>query len=302
MLGTFIEIVLPVFLMAGIGIILRKTRQVPTGPVSQVTLYVFSPCLVFHSLSNTALSTGDLGSIAGFTITLAVLTYPLSYIATRMLRLDRETQSGFMLTTLFMNSGNYGLPMALFAFGQAGLDRAIVYFVTQATLAGTLAVFVASRSQLDIKSAVTAVFKMPLVYASLAGVAANLLNFEMPQTIAEPVRILGAAAVPSMLMVLGLQIGEKFSLEQTKALMATCFIRLVMSGGIAYLLTIPFGFTGLSQQVLIVMASMPTAVVTIILATEFRAKPTFVTNAVVLSTLGSLITLTILISVVKEAL
>ena len=302
MLGTFIEIVLPVFLMAGIGIILRKARQVPTGPVSQVTLYVFSPCLVFHSLSNTALSTGDLGSIAGFTITLAVLTYPLSHIATRILKLDRETQSGFMLTTLFMNSGNYGLPMALFAFGQAGLDRAIVYFVTQATLAGTLAVFVASRSQLDIRSALTAVFKMPLVYASLAGVAANLFNMEMPQTISEPIRILGAAAVPSMLMVLGLQIGEKFSLEQTRALIATCFIRLIISGGIAYALTIPFGFTGLSQQVLIVMASMPTAVVTIILATEFKAKPTFVTNAVVLSTFGSLVTLTVLISIVKEVL
>ena len=125
---------------------------------------------------------------------------------------------------------------------------------------------------------------------------------EMPQSISEPVRILGAAAVPSMLMVLGLQIGEKFSLEQTRALIATCFIRLIISGGIAYALTIPFGFTGLSQQVLIVMASMPTAVVTIILATEFKAKPTFVTNAVVLSTFGSLVTLTVLISIVKEVL
>ncbi len=302
MLGTFIEIVLPVFLMAGMGIILRKMRQVPTGPVSQVTLYVFSPCLVFHSLSNTALSSGDLGSIAGFTIILAVLTYPLAYIVARMLKLDRETQSGFMLTTLFMNSGNYGLPMALFAFGQAGLDRAIVFFVTQATLAGTLAVFVASRSQLDIKGALTAVFKMPLVYASLAGVAANLLNLETPQTIAEPVRILGAAAVPSMLMVLGLQIGEKLSLEQTGALIATCFMRLVVSAGAAYLLTLPFGFTGLTQQVLIIMASMPAAVVNIILATEFKAKPTFVTNAVVLGTFASLITLTLLISFVKEGL
>jgi predicted permease len=302
MIGTFIDVVLPVFLMAGIGIILRKTRNVPPGAVSQVTLYVFSPALVFHSLSTTTLSTSDLGSISGFTIVLALVTYPLSWLAAKLLKLERETTSGFMLTTLFMNSGNYGLPMALFAFGQAGLDRAIVFFVTQATLAGTLAVFVASRSQLDIKSAAFAVFKMPLVYASLAGVASNLLNLTLPVTIGEPVRILGAAAVPSMLIVLGLQIGEKFSIEEPKALVTACFIRLVISGCVAYSLTLLFGFTGLSQQVLVVVASMPTAVITIILATEFRAKPAFVTSAVVLSTGGSLVTLTVLISLVKHFL
>ena len=302
MIEIFIDVVLPVFLMAGAGVVLRRVRQVPAGPISQVTLYIFAPCLVFHSLANTALSTGELGKIAGFTLALAVVIYPLSLIAARGLRLDRATTSGFLLTTLFMNAGNYGLPVALFAFGEAGVERAVVFFVTQATLAGTLAVFVASRSQLDARGALLSVLRMPLIYGSLGGIGVNLLGLELPTTVAEPLRILGAAAVPSMLLVLGLQIADRFSLEEPRALVVTCFIRLLVSGAIAYLITLAIGFDGQTQQVLIVVSSMPTAVMTTILATEFYARPTFVTSAVVVSTLGSMVTLTVLISLVQELL
>ena len=105
-----------------------------------------------------------------------------------------------------------------------------------------------------------------------------------------------------MLMVLGLQIAERFSLEVPWALIATCLIRLVISGAIAYIITLVIGFDDMTKQVLIVMSSMPTAVVTTILATEFQARPAFVTSAVVVSTLMSLVTLTLLISLVREVL
>ena len=302
MLEIFVDVVLPVFLMAGAGALLARLRHVPAHSISQLTLYVFAPALVFGSLANTTLSLEQLGKITLFTLVLAAVMYLLSLVTAKLLRLDREQTSGFLLTTIFMNSGNYGLPVALFAFGEAGLELAVVFFVTQAALGGTLAVFIASRSQLDVKGALLSVLRMPLLHATLLGLAVNLLDVQLPTTIGEPVRILGNAAVPSMLMVLGIQLATRFSMEDTRALVAATFMKLVVAAGVAYLITPLLGIDGVLRQVLVVVSAMPTAVFTIILSTEFQARPSFVTSTVVLSTLLSLVTLTVLVTVVDALL
>ena len=193
----FLNVVLPVFLMAGAGAVLQKFRQTPAYSISQITLYIFAPALVFNSLANTTLSLEQLGKIALFVLALASVMYIVSFGAARSLKLDREKSSGFLLTSIFMNSGNYGLPVALFAFGSEGLEFAIVFFVCQAALGGTLAVFIASSSHLNAKAALATTLKMPLLHATVLGLIVNIGNIHMPHMIGEPVRILGEAAVPS---------------------------------------------------------------------------------------------------------
>ena len=296
----FLNVVLPVFLMAGAGAVLQKFRQVPAYSISQITLYIFAPALVFNSLANTTLSLDQLGKIALFVLALASVMYIISFGTARFLKLDREQSSGFLLTSIFMNSGNYGLPVALFAFGNEGLEFAIVFFVCQAALGGTLAVFIASSSHLDAKSALVTTLKMPLLHATVLGLIVNLGDIHMPHMIGEPVKILGEAAVPSMLMVLGIQMSNRFSLDDRPALIATLFIRLVVSAIAAFLITPVLGIEGILRQVLIVVSAMPAAVFTIILSSEFHARPSFVTNTVVVGTLISLPTLTVVISLVTS--
>ena len=296
----FSNVVLPVFLMAGAGAILQKFRQVPAYSISQITLYIFAPALVFNSLANTTLSLEQLGKIALFVLALASVMYIISFGTAKFLKLDRELSSGFLLTSIFMNSGNYGLPVALFAFGNDGLEFAIVFFVCQAALGGTLAVFIASSSHLDAKGALVTTLKMPLLHATILGLIVNIGDIHMPQMIGEPVRILGEAAVPSMLMVLGIQVSNRFSLDDRPALVATLFIRLVVSAVVAFLITPALGIEGILRQVLIVVSAMPAAVFTIILSSEFQARPSFVTNTVVVGTLISLPTLTVVISLVTS--
>ena len=302
MLDIFIEVVSPVFLMAGIGALIRRFRNVPSDSISQITLYIFAPALVFHSLAGTEIPLEEMAKIALFTVCLAAALYLLSIAVAKVLLLGREGTSAFLLATLFMNAGNYGLPVALLAFGEVGVQFAVVFFVCQATLGGTLAVYLASRSQLEIKDALLSVLRMPLVYGTVLGLTVNLLELELPTTISEPARILGNAAVPSMLMVLGIQLATRFSFEDLRSLVAAVFLRLVVSAGAGYLITLALGIDGLLQQVLVVVSAMPTAVFTTILANQFQAKPAFVTNAVVLGTLLSLITLTALITVVEAML
>ena len=302
MLEIFIDVVSPVFLMAGFGALIRRLRNVPSDSISQITLYIFAPALVFNSLAGTDIPLEEMGKIALFTVCLAAALYLVSIAAARAMSLGREGASAFLLVTLFMNAGNYGLPVALLAFGETGVEFAVVFFVCQATLGGTLAVYLASRSRLGIRDALLSVTRMPLVYGTVFGLAVNLLELQLPTPIAEPARILGNAAVPSMLMVLGIQLATRFSLEDVGSLSAAVFLRLVVSAGAGYLLTLALGIDGLLQQVLVVVSAMPTAVFTTILATQFQAKPSFVTNGVVLGTLLSLVTLTVLITVVEAML
>jgi predicted permease len=295
MVGVFVSVVLPIFVMAGLGAVIGHVKSLPAGPISQITLYIFSPCLICFSIAHTTLPQQDLGLITLFGFLLAGLLYVLGIIGAKFSGLGASGQGAFLLAVLFGNSGNYGLPLALFAFGPEGLERAIVFLVSQAILSGTLSIYVASRSKVGPMGALRSVVRMPMVYASIIGLLFNLTNTSMPALIANPMDILGDAAVPSMLMVLGIQLSTQFSLDNFRALLMVSTLRLLAPVGLAFGLTSLLGINGLTQQVLIVLSAMPTAVFTIIIASEFDARPTFVTNAVVLTTLGSLLTVAPLI-------
>ena len=91
-------------------------------------------------------------------------------------------------------------------------------------------------------------------------------------------------------------------MEHVRALAAATFLRLIVGAGIAFVITPLLGIDGLLRQVVVVLSAMPTAVFTIIISTQFQAKPAFVTSVVVLSTLLSLGTLTLLITLVNTYL
>jgi predicted permease len=69
------------------------------------------------------------------------------------------------------NAGNYGLPAARFAFGQEGFDRAVLFFVVQAILAQTLAIYIAGAGHGDRRGGLVQLLKMPQIYAVLAALA-----------------------------------------------------------------------------------------------------------------------------------
>ena len=90
MLEIFVEVVSPVFLMAGIGALIRRFRNVPSDSISQITLYIFAPALVFNSLAGTDIPLEEMGKIALFAVCLAAAMYLLSIAVARVLALGRE--------------------------------------------------------------------------------------------------------------------------------------------------------------------------------------------------------------------
>lgn len=300
-LNIFISVVFPVFLMAAVGALVHRFRPISPEPLSQAILFIFSPALVFNGLATTQVALEDLARIAAFSLLLMASLYIIAYTAARAMRVPQDAQSTFVIGALFMNAGNYGLPVALFAFGDEGLAIAVVFFVTQAILAWTVGAFIASRAQSNLVGSLVSVAKLPTSYAAVLGLAVSMLAIELPDFIQQPAQIMGDAAIPAMLIVLGIQLASTREMAGARAIAGVVAIRLVLSSLVAYGLVQLLQFDDLTSKVLIVVAGMPTAVLTIILATQYKGRPELASGIVVAGTLGSLVSVTVVLSLVGAA-
>ena len=300
MVEVFLNVILPVVLVAALAAALDRYRPIPVEPIASIVFFLFTPSLVFHSLSNTDLPAELSIRIVAFAIVVFLAGYAASVAWSVARRHDPQLRAGLALSVTSVNAGNMGLPVTLLAFGDAGLQVAVVHFISVATLAASASVVVASMAGGSARDALIAPFRFPVLYAAGAGLAVSGFNVELPVTIAAPAESLAGAAVPVMLVVLGLQLGRglggRGDLIDTGA---ATVLRLAAGPAIALGATYVLGIDGMAQRVLIVLGGMPTAVFATILATEFAARPQFVTRSVVASTLLSVLTLTVLITIVR---
>lgn len=296
LLILFSNNILPIFLAAGCGFLVSKFLKVPPKPISQVTFYIFSPCLIFSLLTSSQLGGDDITKMVGFTVILMTGLGLLAWLVGRALRLDRLLLVAVVLTTMFANSGNYGLSLTLFAFGEDALAHASLFFVTQAILVQTVGVVIVSLGSLSLKQAIISLFKVPGLYAVTLALIFNYMNWQLPLFADRTISLLGDAAIPVLMVLLGIQLGYSSINGNPRVLVTSNVLRLVVSPILAIGLSVVFGLTGVARQAGIIEAAMPTAVLTTVLATQYNVKPSFVSTVVFTTTLLSPFTVTPLLA------
>lgn len=298
-LSVLRDVVLPVFIVVAFGYTADRLLHIDPKPISRISLYVLSPCLIFTSLFQSSIGSRDFALLVGFMLLQTFSLAALGLVLARLLSFGQQLKNVFLLSTLFVNAGNLGLPLNLFAFGEEGFNLAIVCFVTQAVLTNTMAVYFASRSDSNALSAIANVLRMPLLYAALLAIAVNLSGAAVPTYLLKPVKLAGDAAVPLMLLLLGLQLSRTSLAGQLGYVGLATAVRLLLAPALAYGLSGTLVLAGLTRKVAILQASMPTGVMTGLLAVEFDARPDLVTGVIFTSTLLSLGTLTVLIGLLR---
>jgi predicted permease len=297
---VLINVVLPVFLVAGLAALAQTRLRLNVQTVSRATFYLFAPALVFDGLVTSDIGAAEFGQIIGVVLLITAILWLLGSVTGRLLKLTGPTQAAFLAAILLMNAGNYGLPVNLFAFGQAGLARASVYFTMSALLSSSLGVYLTARGHASTSMALRRVAVVPLAYAAILGLVLNLGHLTVPEPLLKAIHLLGQASVPSMLVVLGIKLTETFRSGQRAfnlpALASVAVLRLVAAPALAWAITWALGLHGLDRNVIIVESAMPTAVMTTILATEFESDPPFAAMCVLVTTIGSLLTLTLVLN------
>lgn len=293
------NVVLPVFLVAGLGVLLQRLIGVDVRALSQATFYVFSPCLAFATLYRLDLNGEGLGSAVMFAITMAILMALIGFAIAKFLRYTRSVTSATVLALINSNTGNYGLPLNQFAFGDAGLQIAILYYVMNATLANSVGVYVASSGRASVSRALKNVARAPLVYATFAALLTNAFRWPMPAPLLKAISLAGQAAVPVMLIILGVNLGRLGTQVHWKRTIPTTVAKLGIGPVLAWLISGWLGMTGLARAVAIVQASTPTAVMSTVLSTEFDCEPEYVAEVVFVTTMASIVTLTTIVALAK---
>ena len=296
-LNVFLDIVMPVVLVILCGMALCHFKKTSIEPISQAALYLFSPALVLLGMANTDLPLESMAKIVAFGVLLTAIMYVIARVTGIALRLDSSAQSSVLLAVLVMNAGNLSLPIVSLAFGDAGLDRALVLFAVIALAAATLGVFIAARGQHGAGAALKAMLQQPIGYAAVGGLALNLLHVGLPSLMLNATQLLANAAFPAMLLVLGGNLMKHRGIVEWRTVAVAVVLRLWVGLAVGYGLLLLLGVDELTRNALLVTASAPTAVVVIVLSTEFNARPAVATGAVVVSTVLSLPTLTALLSV-----
>jgi len=140
---------------------------------------------------------------------------------------------------------------------------------------------------------------VPAVWGAAAAVAVLGLGIQLPTPLMRPVELLAGAALPVMILVLGMQLERTGRPDRPGLVLLAAALTLVVTPLVAVGASDVIGLTGSARQAAIVQSGMPSAVLTTILALEFDVAPSFVTACVTLSTLASPLTVTLLIAAMK---
>jgi predicted permease len=296
LVGLFTENLLPVFLAAATGFILAAILRPDPRPISHVAFYVLAPCMVFQLIVDNHVTTEALLRMVGFTLVVLLAGAALAALVARALRWPRVLASAVALAVLIPNSGNYGLSVNAFAFGDEGLAQASLFFVTASVLTFTVGVLVVSLGRTSPKVALAGLFRVPAIWAVVVALGLVRLGWSLPSPVAKPVAMFSQACVPVFLVVLGMQLHVSRPRGPWAPLVFVVGMRLVGGAVLALGCAPLFGLEGRAHQSGILQAAMPSAVICTILASEYDVEPGFVTSAVFFSTLLSPFTLTPLLA------
>jgi len=296
--GAFGQAVLPILTVIAIGYVFGIHTDTDPESLSTVAIYILVPALVFHSLVTTEVGGDDgLRIVAVSVVIMWGITEGVALFTT-----EKGTRNGLVLAGSFPNTANYGIPLSIFAFPSVGRTTAVLYVVGSSVMLYTVGVYIASRDAADSSvGALRRVVRIPLVYAVIAGVGANVAGVGGGGTVAfETLRLLGDSSIPIMLVVLGIQLARATPSGGVAEVALTNFLRLVVAPVVAVPVVLAFGFDNPDvARVVVLEASAPVAVTTVILTVEFDGDPDYVATAILTSTLMSVLTVTVLIELLR---
>lgn len=295
MVSMFVEVILPVFLIFGAGFIGQKRMNLDIKSVSSVALYFMMPALVFRTFFTIELNLEYL-YIVIFSLLLLFAIIFIVMITSKVFKLSGATESGLILSTAFMNSGNYGTPVILFAFGEKGFVYSISFIVLQSIIMHSFGVYFAARGKSGIKVAIKTIFKIPAIYAFALAMIWKGFNIPMADSFFKAIDLVAGATIPTVMLVLGMQLAQiKLDQFEWNKMSYAIILRLIASPLIAWIITLWLPIDPLLKKVLIVSAAMPTAATTTMYALQFDSEPKFVSSVTLLTTILSAATLSVLL-------
>lgn len=295
----FVQVILPVFIIVAAGYLLEKTSRLDFRTLTYTSLYLFSPALVFSSLVARPIRFGLASELALFMLLYTATLCGLVFLLARLLRLDGTGSRALALTTVVMNVGNFGLPLAYFAFGDAGLEVSILTFVLFNIPLSTLAIGLAQGPALKLREVIRNTATIPIFHALLLALVVKAAGFTVPIFLMRPLELMGQGAIPLMLILLGMQLARTEFSATIGFMSLSALLRLVIAPLVAWGLSSLLGLGRTTAAIVILQTSTPSAILPLLYSLRFGTRPDLVAGAIGFTTLLSAITLTVILYLVQ---
>jgi predicted permease len=285
---TVLEIVAPVFLLALIGFSWVKLGfEYRVEFVTRLAMTLAVPCLIFTALMKTEIDPSALTTLLIASIAAHAAIAAIGAIGFWALKMRQQT---YLAPFTFGNTGNLGLPLALFAFGAEGLGYAMIVFAVSAIFSFTFGIWVVSGGGSLMKA-----LKEPMVGATLLGTLFLWQGWRTPDFLTNSLDLISQMAIPLMLITLGVAVARLKPGRIAQAFVLS-FVKYLVCAGVALVIGLALGLSDVPLAVLILQTATPVAVTAYLLAEKYGGDSEAVAGLVVVSTLMSVAAIPLLLT------
>ena len=278
------EVLFPVFFIVGIGYYLgKKNPELDTSFIANFAANIGSPAMVFYAITTTGISFNLFVEYFWYSLVAIFAFAVLGIVFLKFLKKDIITE---LPPFILPNTGNMGLPLCLFAYGNQGFGIAATISSLVILFHFTIGVFLA-----DKKINFQLLFKSPPVYAIIISVLFLFFDIKSPIFLVNTTMMLTYAAIFLILMSLGIAL-TRFKVFSFRSALISSIARVIIGPIIGFLIIKFFNLSGFAAGVLLIQCSMPSAVLTYLVGSLYSSKEVVdsIASMIVVSTVMSFIT------------
>ncbi len=284
-----LAILFPIFGIVAAGFFYARKHKPEMAVANRLNMDVFVPALVFAAMAGKSF---DLQAYASLALGAFIVLASCGLLAWPIAKLMGCQPKTLVPPMMFNNSGNIGLPLAVLAWGESALPAAVILFMVENTLH-----FSFGARLLDPNTRILTLWRVPVVFAAIAGLAVAMLNIAIWQPLVIAIKMLGDVSVPLLLFSLGVRMTD-VSFSEWKVATGSAILRpiagMLIAAGVIQLL----GLQGREAAMLLVFGALPPAVLNFLFAERYKQEPQRVASIVLIGNLGALLFLPLALALV----
>lgn len=295
------DVCLPILLVIGLGWFFDKRFKLDLETLVKLNIYLFVPAFIFVRVTESEIATAQGLRVVGFTAAMITAMAFLSLLLAKARNYPPEHKKTLLLTSMFYNSGNFGIPLTALAFPSIGPGIQVFVLMTMNIATFSIGLMLATAKTCPKRQSfrlnLGPVLRQPSLYVIFTAIILKTAKVPVEEMVFlwNPAEFLADALVGLALITLGVQLSKTKRAPFHGPLVWALTIRLLAGPGCAIVLSNLFGFPPPVAAVLVLGAAAPTAVNTALLAHEFSADSQTAAAAVFYSTLLSFIPVAIIL-------
>lgn len=296
-----LNVILPVFLLIGVGAFLHRKFTFDMKTLSKLTTYLFLPTMSFVNIYQSSIDGDTFFQIIGFLMVQGLCLMVISAGIAKVCKFDKGLAATFKNSIVLKNSGNFGLPVSHLVFqgNPLGLSVQVVVLLFQNLLTYTYGLMNSVAVNTGGLQALKEFLKNPIIYALILGMVLKSFSVEVPFFLWNPIENISSAFLAMALITLGAQSAFLKITKFSFPLIASLLGRLVLSPAIAFMIIFLLGLEGTVAQALFIASSFPSSRHSAQFALEYGNHPEYAAQVVLLSTLFSSVTVTLVVYLSK---